>query len=316
MPHAAAHHAGSVVPRRGGRLLALSAALLCLAAVVALQLAGATAASAFDTKGGDWEHVKQVLKALDGHPPKGPLMYLLGGSSARECTVSDVDWRADIARLGAGSVRAYNFGSASQSFAQGVWVVGKAPDVPTVVLIGVNVGRYTPPYPEDTTATAEPATVAKDAYDQHRFHNGGLPDTVKRPLVGKWLSERYPVFKKRYAHHAAQLPQLVEACQERGFYPVIVELPLNLPIVGHAWDAPRTRYRAGCRAVAGKYDIPYVDFVADIGLVSADFYDLSHLISPGRVKWQHKLSHLTVTWLRHYPIDPVTPQKERAPDNG
>jgi len=316
MSQARAHHTGSSASRRGGRLPALSAALLCLATAFALQLTGAQPAPAFTTRGGDWEHVKRVLKVLEGHPPKGPMVYLLGGSSARECTVSDADWRAEIVRLGARGVRAYNFGSASQSYAQGIWVVGKAPEAPAIVLIGVNVGRYTPPYREDATATAEPPKAAKGAYDQHRFHNGGLPDSVKLPMVGRWLRERYPVFKKRYAHHAAMLPQLVEACQARGFFPVIFELPLNLPIVGDAWDAPRAKYRASCRAAAKAHTIPYVDFVGDLDLVSADFYDLSHLVSPGRVRWQHQLSSLIVTWLRHYPVDPVTSQKESAPDNG
>ncbi|MEI6449723.1 MAG: SGNH/GDSL hydrolase family protein [Actinomycetes bacterium] len=289
--------------------------LVLLAALCALGAAPPRAAAVFHADD-DWRHVKAVLAALERHPGVTPIVYLLGGSSARECTVSDADWRAEIARLGAPDVRACNFGSASQSYAQGITVVQRSPQVPTIVLIGVNVGRYTPPYQEDTTATAEPPKAAKGAYDQHRFLKGGLPDSVKLPLVGKWLRERYPVFKKRYAHHAALLPQLVEACRERGFHPVVVELPLNLPIVGDAWDAPRARYRAGCRAVARKYDIPYIDFVGDLHLVSADFYDLSHLVSPGRVKWQHRLSHLIVTRLRQYHVDPITPQKESAPDNG
>lgn len=316
MSRPAARHTGSSAPRRGGRLPALAAALLCLAAALAAQLAGAAPAPAFETRGDDWNHVQRVLKTLEAHPPKGPMVYLLGGSSARECTVTDANWRAQIARLGARGVRAYNFGSASQSYSQGIWVVGKAPAVPTIVLIGVNVGRYTPPYKEDAAAPAASARAAKGTYDQHRFHGGGLPDSVKRPMVGKWLRARYPVFKKRYTHHASVLPQLVKACQERGFYPVIFELPLNLPIVGHAWDAPRHTYRAGCRAVARKYHIPYVDFVGDIHLVSADFYDLSHLVSPGRVKWQHTLSHLIVRRLRQYHIDSTTPRKESASDSG
>ena len=292
----------------------LVALLVCAATVLAAQLAGAAPAIALEGRGDDWDHVQRVLKTFEAHPPKGPMVYLLGGSTARECTVTDANWRAEIARLGVSGVRAYNFGSASQSYAQGIWVVERAPEVPTIVLIGVNVGRYTPPYQEDEEIA--PARAAKGAYDQHRFHSGGLSDAVKRPLVGKWLRERYPVFKKRYTHHADVLPRLVKACQDRGFFPVIVELPLNLPIVGHSWDAPRAKYRAGCRAVANKYDVPYVDFVAATHLVSADFYDLSHLVSPGRVKWQHRLSHLIVRRLHQYHADSPTSRKESAPDNG
>jgi hypothetical protein len=124
------------------------------------------------------------------------------------------------------------------------------------------------------------------------------------------------VFKARYSHHAALLKDLVAACQARGFYPVIVELPLNLPIVGHAWDAPRHKYQAACRAVAEKYAIGYVDFIADIGLKSGDFVDLAHLVEPGRAKYQRRLSHLVVNRLRQYHIDSITPRKESVPDNG
>ena len=314
MARLAARWTGSVARRGLRRLPAHVAALLCLAAVIAAHLGVAGPATAFENRGDDWNHVQRVLKTLDSHPPKGPMVYLLGGSSARECTVTDANWRAEIARLGVRGVRAYNFGSASQSYAQGIWVVERAPEVPTIVLIGVNVGRYTPPYKDD--AAVEPAKAAKNTYDQHRFHNGGLPDAVKRPMVGKWLRERYPVFKKRYSHHASVLPELVKACRVRGFFPIIVELPLNLPIVGHAWDAPRGKYRANCRAVAKKYDTPYVDFVAAAHLASAEFYDLSHLVSPGRVKWQHRLSHLIVRRLRQYHVDSVTSRKESASRNG
>jgi hypothetical protein len=309
--------------RRGPvRLAAVIAAglLALLAALGALCAAPPRAAAVFHADD-DWRHVQTVLEALERRAGSTPIVYLLGGSSAREALTNEPEWRAQIAAFGGGSVRAYNFGSASQSYAQGITVVQRSPDLPTIVLIGVNVGRYTPPYPEAAAAPPPPSAAAtpggRTFYDSHRFHVGHqLSDAAKSALVSKWLRERYPVFKARYSHHAALLHDLVAACQARGFYPVIVELPLNLPIVGHAWDAPRHKYRAACRAVAEKYGIGYVDFIADIGLASGDFVDLAHLVEPGRAKYQRRLSYLVVNRLRQYHIDSITPRKESVPDNG
>ena len=72
--------------------------------------------------------------------------------------------------------------------------------------------------------------------------------------------------------------------------------------MGHAFDAPRAQVRAGCRALAKKYDIPYVDFAQKAGMVSGDFYDLLHLVQPGRVKYQRRLCGQLVGLLRQYGI--------------
>ncbi len=127
-----------------------------------------------------------------------------------------------------------------------------------------------------------------------------VSDARKRDMVREWMRERYPVFKERYRYNLGTLRKLVAACQERGYHPVLVELPLNLPIVGSAWDEPRAEYKAGCRQVAAEYGIPYVDFVRGAGLVSKEFVDLSHLIHPGRVKYQRRLSDEVARRLRQY----------------
>ena len=84
------------------------------------------------------------------------VVYLLGGSSARESITSEPSWRAQIAASGGGRVRAYNFGSSSETYAADISVVERAPDVPTLVLIGVNVGRYTSQYPTAAAPAAGP----------------------------------------------------------------------------------------------------------------------------------------------------------------
>ncbi len=305
MPAVGASFGTLPAPSRGRRLPArLSGPLIValLTACVTALLAAGPAAAVYRA-GDDWRHVENTLTALKRKPPTTPVVYLLGGSAARECITSEPSWRAQIAAFGGGRVRALNFGSSSQGFKNSLTIVRAAPDVPSIVLIGLNVGRYTsiPPKDAAVAAASAPAAKATSVYDSHRFHTGDqLSDGAKRGLAAQWMRVKYPRFRSRYAGNAATLLELITVCQEKGFYPVLVELPLNLRIVRHAWDAPRKRYRKGCRAATAETGIPYEDFVARIGLSSRDFVDLSHLVEPGRAKYQRRLSRLVVAKLRQY----------------
>jgi hypothetical protein len=255
--------------------------------------------------------VESSLKALNRRPPSVPVVYLLGGSAARECITTEPAWSRQIRALGGGRLRAFNFGSSSQAFKHGITIVRTAPAVPTIVLIGLNVGRYTsvPPakaaLPAPSTGAGSRATRGASVYDSHRFRTGQqLSDASKRGLVAQWLRVKYPRFKARYAGNAAVLRELIAVCQDKGFYPVLVELPLNVRIVRHSWDGARGRYGRGARAAAKAAGIPYVDFVARIGLTSGDFVDLSHLVESGRAKYQRRLSRLVVAKLKQYGLAP------------
>lgn len=252
----------------------------------------------------DWNHIKATLVALRRATPSVPVVYLLGGSAARECVTTEPAWQTQIAACGGGRVRAFNFGAASQSYAKSIAIVEAMPAAPTVVLIGVNVGRYTTLYPKATSASdvrlsLSSAKARRGVYDSHRFHDGcQLSDSAKRASALSWLSVRYPVFRTRYRGNAAMLKKLIRVCRERGFHPVLVELPLNLAVVGHSWDAARLRYQRDCRAAARAAGIRYVSFIAEVGLVSDDFADVSHLVEPGRTKYQRRLSRVVAAALR------------------
>jgi hypothetical protein len=274
--------------------LAAPAALLLLAAVALLALAGPAPARYYP--GADWDHITQTLARFEKHPPHKPVVYLLGGSAARESLTSESAWARQIAAMGGGETLALDFGSSSQSFKNDLKLVARMPDVPTLVLIGLNVGRYTSIPPKTA-----PRGAARAAYDPHRFHVGQqLGDAAKLGIVRTWLAVKYPRFRQRYAGDNATLRDLIALCQQRGFYPVLVELPANLHIIGHSWDGARDRYRRGARAAARDFHIPYEDFVARIRLVDSDFVDVAHLVEPGRVKYQHRLSRLVVTKLKQY----------------
>lgn len=112
-----------------------------------------------------------------------------------------------------------------------------------------------------------------------------------------------PVFRERYAYNLGVLAQLIQECKRCGQHPVLLDLPRDMPIIGHALDAPIATYHAGCSALAERYDIPWVNFVGRARLVNGDLRDLWHLVEPGRAKWQRLLSDRTVTLLPAHGMD-------------
>ena len=300
------------------RALALVAvALLVVVAVVVLQrtvFGKERATERGPTGSPDWQHALQVVATLKASPPNGPVVYLLGGSAARESTISDKSWAAQVRRLGGLRARTYNLGSSQQTYAQDIVIVNQLPVLPGVVLIGVDLGRYvrvplkgvTPggEQPDANTGAQAGARLPTRAYNQHHYSvRHILTNAQKRQCVDRWATSGYRFFEKNFAGNAAQLDQLIATCQTRGLHPVLLELPLNQPIIGHSFDAACKTYRDSCRALAKKYGIPNIDFVDKLHLVNGDFYDLFHLIEPGRVKWQLRLSKTVVSLLARYGME-------------
>ena len=79
-------------PRRGLPARLAAPLAVVLAAVILLALAGP--AAALYRPGDDWRHVESTLKALNRRPPGVPVVYLLGGSAARECITTEQAWGA------------------------------------------------------------------------------------------------------------------------------------------------------------------------------------------------------------------------------
>jgi hypothetical protein len=202
-------------------------------------------------------------------------------------------------------------------------MIRRLPEVPSLVLIGVNVGRYThrPVAPYAASAVYRSAALASsltlgqvDDYYQHRFRSSNiLTAAKKRALLTEWIRKRYPVFQDRFPYNADRLRNLVAVCQERGFSVVLFNLPLNLKIIQHRLDRPRARYRRNCEAVSTRYGVPWIDFVAKLRLANSDFGDNWHLVEPGRAKWQKRLSRTVIAWLKRYDIGQPTPTPTPTP---
>jgi len=301
----------------------LRLALLGIGLLVAAGLAGAAEpARALDPTinrlmgGSDWYHALDVIASVNETSPDVPVVLLLGGSCAREATVSDGDWAAQVERRGGPAVLTYNMGSRNQTFYEDVAFVKGLPQVPTIVYIGVNLGRFTSPYTTKVVPLG-PEPTKTTRYSQHRYSKTRILSlTKKRWLVGDWLQRRYPVFQNRYAYNLGQLERLIRACKARGLRPVMLDLPRNMVVIKDRFYRPIQRYHQGCRALAGEYSIPFVNFVGAANLVDRDFYDIAHVVEPGRTKFQRLLSDKTIDLIKRYGMMPPpeeTPTPEPSP---
>jgi len=318
--------------RRAPLIVVAVAALACLATAGAPILtgqarAGAAYPKAFATTddaatahaaelGKDRLHLSQIVANLRAAPPEKPVVILLGGSSAREATIDDQNWAAQIARLGGPEVLAYNLGCKHDTFELDREVAELLPqDLPAIVYIGINIGRFCNS-PSDPSLTLPNPEIPPDVYYQHvysidkRIQSASL----KRYYLQYWLTARWPEFKAHYSYSIGVVESIVRTCVDRGLHPVLVDLPRDLPIIGRSLDAPVATYKAGCKRLAAKYHIPWLTFVAAAGFVDRDFFDLFHLVEPGRVKYQRLLSEKTVTLLDRYGLeDPEPPEPTPTP---
>ena len=128
-------------------------------------------------------------------------------------------------------------------------------------------------------------------YELHRYSaETRRSDSQKKRLVNKWNTSRKPVFEQNLDANLEMLEALLAQARERGVKVVLLELPLNEEIVGDSFDESQRQYQEPVAALAREYGAPYVDLNQTLDIPSRDFQDLSHLIAPGRVIWQHALA--------------------------
>ena len=247
----------------------------------------------------DWQRVLDVLAYMQANKPTDPVVVLLGGSCARESTVDDQSWRdaivADAKNPAITGVEAWNLGSRNRDFAQDIAIVRDLPKgVKTIVYIGVNLGEFT--YDQKPVTIDLPSPGPMPPLQQNHDYsqaNGIQTVTQKQHSVRSWMLQRYPVYKAHFHLGSSALETLVKLCLARHYYPVLFELPRNRAIIGSAFNTPLSMCRTRCQHLAAKYNIPYVSFVSKADLPNRDFYDLWHLIEPGRYIWQPLLAKNT-----------------------
>jgi len=262
----------------------------------------AAAAGAKAAAGDDWSRVLAALAYMRADVPTKPVVVLLGGSAARESTVSDKSWRGQIVAKGGPATLAWNMGSTNRTMAQNVAIVENLPQgVDALVYIGVNLGAFTSAEKTAQTIKLPPAPATVSLQQFHKYTDRVLSKTKKQALVRAWLADRYPVYKRNFATSASVLERLIKVCKDRGYTPVLLELPRHSSVIGSPLSAPTTKYRNKCKQLAAKYKVKWVPQLAS--LPSRDFYDLWHLVKPGREVWQTKLSVKTAALLKLYGYD-------------
>ncbi len=236
-------------------------------------------------------------------PPRPAAVYLLGGSSARECITSNRSLAQQVTELYGSTVTVQDLAASERTYADDLRLLDRLPSKRTFVLIGVSVGRYTQ-VPGPSTSPLPRSKRVKVAVGRspdgprHRYTEAEvLSQKRKAELVTHWVTERYPFFQQNYARNARGLETLVRRCVRLGLHPVLLELPLNAEVVKQAFAKPRARYTSQCRRLAEQFEIPYWQCVDDLPLPSTDFYDLMHLVEPGRRAWEGLLTTKLVDML-------------------
>ena len=240
---------------------------------------------------GDWGHVCQVVNWLRYRTPPRHVVYLLGGSTSRESVTDESGWSRGLStRLGR-RVAAWVVSSSCQTFVEDARVVNSLPKDRGVALITVGLSRFNMEHVPATVPRTAVRTTPPGPWWQHHYDaRRPLSLSVKQQLVQKWRDDHLEGFTERYPDRLAELETLIQACLDRGIRPVLLEMPLNVVAVRDDLDDVLTTYRQGCTDLATRYDIPYLDFLGALGLPSADFYDLWHLLPHGRARWQNRLS--------------------------
>ena len=300
---------------RGALAARLRRVLLAAVAVVTLVilLPPAVAASAGVD---DWVHTWEVVRLVDYRqsqpwPPEGIMIYYLGDSIARESTVSDARWSGQLERRAgrAGKANAFGFTVAghNQTFGMDERIVGGLPVTPDrqprgIVLIGVGISRFIgPPAPLDPPALDPLAPGVEpplSAWVQHRYE-GRVPlsPAHKRELAARWMERRWDGFQASRRDNFAAISRLIAACKAKRLRPVLIDLPLDLAVTGHRLDRPLSVIHGRCADIARRNGIKYLRFNRSLGLRSAVFWDLHHLLGPGSARWQSRLSNELVKLL-------------------
>ena len=292
------------------RLGAILGGVAVLVAVVTVAGGGAPGAGAETSP--DYRHALQVVADLRAFPPQVPLVVLLGGSSQRSSTVSDLSLTRQIRDKVGYKMVAFNLGSKERLLTTDKRLVGLLPDVHPLVYIGVNMGRFCRGHVDPSVTLPEASSQAPVPGQRSPEPLDPLSDSRKRQMVTEWMQQRWPAFLKNYRYELGVLESAVRLSLKKGQHPVIIDLPRNMAIMGHQLDRPLSIYHAGCRAIARRNGIPYVQFQSQVNVGNRDFRDLWHLLPTSRIKWQRQLSTTTASLMKRYHMG-ATPSPSPSP---
>ena len=280
------------------------AALLLVLAALVLLLAPPAAASA---RIGEWRHGWEVVQLVRLRPPVGTPIFYLGDSTARESIHRDAGWTLQLRRRAtpAGRTTAlvvFSLATHGQTFGMDRQFVEAMPPRPPhsprgVAIIGVGLSRFVgPPLPRPESAVASPRPVLHPWIRHLYTDRPPLPLSRKHELVPRWMDRRWTGFAHDKRANLRAIAQLIATCRVKRLRPVLLDLPLDVRVVGHGLDRARSAYRTSVRRLARTRHVPYLT-LSGPPLPTADFWDLMHLLPPGARVWQSRLSDRLVRFL-------------------
>ena len=241
--------------------------------------------------GMDWRHCVQVVANLRAKKPEVPLVVLLGGSSARECTVLDDEWERQIERRQGYVVDAYNLAPTPHLRTGPRLRQAPADQRPDDRLHRRQPRQVLPPGEVDVDhAAAAEAAVALPAA---RLHQGRIQSySLKRYYVSYWLRPQYPEFRANFA--SAELGPCCgrSSVSAGGAPPRRAGRPAPRPggpSARRSTDPSRATTRTA-RASPGPGTSRGCTSTRRPASRDRDFFDIFHLVEPGRVKYQSILS--------------------------
>jgi hypothetical protein len=154
-------------------------------------------------------------------------------------------------------------------------------------------------------------------YILHRYHQGHQwTDEKKRRLMARSVRNRVSpggTFDRYFRYNLGLLEEMVKVAQGKGFTVVLLELPLNGDIVGHAFDRVKSIYQPALERLARRHGAVYLRAFSEKGLVDEDFRDLTHLVPSGRVKYQAAFVRATVPLLQRLEAGVAAQELTRQP---
>ncbi len=276
--------------------------LLVTLAALLLPLALPAAVSA---RIGEWRHAWEVVQLVTERPPLGTPIYYLGDSTTRESTVRDALWTQQLRRRAAAAGKTtatvvFTLASHGQTFRMDRQLLSAMPvraagSPPGIAVIGVGLSRFIGPPMRRRPAAVKPPAAGKapvlHPWVQHLYSDRDpLPLTRKHELVPRWMDRRWDGFRSNRRDNLRAVDRLLAVSRARGLRPVLLEMPLDVRVVGVGLDRPRGAYRAALRRLAKRHHAEYLSLNAHGALPTGVFWDLMHLLPPGSRAWQSQLS--------------------------
>jgi len=160
--------------------------------------------------------------------------------------------------------------------------------------IAPGIRAYWAQWRRKNAATLHAGETPWHVYTRHRYDADHIwTADRKRSRVALWLGNRGAPgaeFDRFNGFNGRVLAAIATLADARGYRVVFMEASCDLEIVGTAFDPYKAVYVPLCERIAADHGGYYVDPNPTVGLVNADFRDLTHLVGDGRTKWTTALA--------------------------